>query len=84
MKLLSRYLAKAVIKKTNSSRYKNYIYFAIMLIFSLFLTYAIYFNLTVGKLDSTKIIGIVLCSISLVLSVISAIFYFIKMFEKEK
>lgn len=82
MKLLSRYLAKAVIRKTNSSRYKNYIYFAIMLIFSLFLTYAIYFNLTVGKLDSTKIIGIVLCSISLVLSVISAIFYFLKIFKK--
>ncbi|MEB3011770.1 MULTISPECIES: hypothetical protein [unclassified Parvimonas] len=82
MRLLSRYLAKAVIRKTNSSRYKNYIYFAIMLIFSLFLTYAIYFNLTVGKLDSTKIIGIVLCSISLVLSVISAIFYFLKIFKK--
>ena len=82
MRLLSRYLAKAVIRKTNSSRYKNYIYFAIMLIFSLFLTYAIYFNLTVGKLDSTKIIGIVLCSISLVLSVISAIFYFLNIFKK--
>ena len=82
MRLLSRYLAKAVIRKANSSRYKNYIYFAIMLIFSLFLTYAIYFNLTVGKLDSTKIIGIVLCSISLVLSVISAIFYFLKIFKK--
>lgn len=82
MRLLSRYLAKAVIRKTNSSRYKNYIYFAIMLIFSLFLIYAIYFNLTFGKLDSTKIIGIVLCSISLVLSVISAIFYFLKIFKK--
>lgn len=82
MKLISRYLAKSVIKKTNSSRYKNYIYFSIMLIFSLFLIYALYFNLTVGKLDSTKIIGIILCSISLVLSVISAIVYFLKIFKK--
>lgn len=82
MRLLSKYLADAVIKKINSTRYKNHIYFSLMLILSLVIIYTLYSTLKVGNLDTTKIIGVVLCGILLVLLVISAIVYFIKMFEK--
>ena len=84
MRLISRYLANAVIKKIDSTRYKNHIYFSLVLILSLVIIYTLYCTLKAGNLDTTKIIGVVLCSILLVLSVISAIVYFIKMFEKEK
>ena len=82
MRLLSKYLADAVIKKINSTRYKNHIYFSLMLILSLVIIYTLYSTLKVGNLDTTKIVGVVLCGILLVLLVISAIVYFIKMFEK--
>ena len=55
-----------------------------MLMLSLVIIYTLYCTLKAGNLDTTKIIGVVLCGILLVLSVISAIVYFIKMFEKEK
>ena len=82
MRALSRLISRTITNSIENSKYRDYIWFAFSVAVSLVLIYTIYYNFTNGKMDTTKIIGVVLCSIILLLMIMAAIVFFKKMREK--
>lgn len=82
MRALSRLISRAITNSIENSKYRDYIWFAFSVAVSLVLIYTIYYNSTNGKMDTTKIIGVVLCSIILLLMILSAIVFLKKIREK--
>ncbi|MBF1036963.1 MAG: hypothetical protein HXL15_05965 [Parvimonas sp.] len=82
MRALSRLISRTITNSIENSKYRDYIWFAFSIAVSLVLIYTIYYNSTNGKMDTTKIIGVVLCSIILLLMIMSAIVFFKKIREK--
>lgn len=82
MRALSRLISRTITNSIENSKYRDYIWFAFSVAVSLVLIYTIYYNFTNGKMDTTKIIGVVLCSIILLLMIMAAIVFFKKIREK--
>ena len=82
MRALSRLISRTITNSIENSKYRDYIWFAFSVAVSLVLIYTIYYNFTNGKMHTTKIIGVVLCSIILLLMIMSAIVFFKKIREK--
>lgn len=82
MRALSRLISRTITNSIENSKYRDYIWFAFSIAVSLVLIYTIYYNFTNGKMDTTKIIGVVLCSIILLLMIMAAIVFFKKIREK--
>ena len=82
MRALSRLISRTITNSIENSKYRDYIWFAFSIAVSLVLIYTIYYNFTNGKLDHNMIIGVVLCSIILLLMIMSAIVFFKKIREK--
>jgi hypothetical protein len=82
VRALSRLISRTITNSIENSKYRDYIWFAFSIAVSLVLIYTIYYNFTNGKMDTTKIIGVVLCSIILLLMIMAAIVFFKKIREK--
>ena len=82
MRALSRLISRAITNSIENSKHRDYIWFVFSVAVSLVLIYTIYYNFTNGKMDTTKIIGVVLCSIILLLMIMSAIVFLKKNREK--
>lgn len=65
MRMISRKIANAIVHAIDESKYRDGIYTALCIMISLALLYTVYFNVTNGALDATKIIGIIICLILL-------------------
>ena len=82
MRGLSRLIANSIANSIENSKYRDYIWFVFSIAVSLILIYTIYYNFTNGEIDTTKIIGIVLCSFILILILLAAFVYFKKIRKK--
>ena len=82
MRGLSRLIANSIANSIENSKYRDYIWFVFSIAVSWILIYTIYYNFTNGEIDTTKIIGIVLCGFILILMLLAAFVYFKKIRKK--